>query len=376
MELQVSFCNQYSDTFPFEGYEDNFAPKSLIFVAMKPVLVVKFGTASLTDEAGHVIESRIGRIASQVASLKEEYRFILVTSGAVGAGKSALKNYRGELKQKKAAAAIGNPILMNLYAQAFGKFGLSVAQCLIERQHFAGRSHFLQLKDTFETLWENEIIPIANENDVVANVELRFSDNDELATLLAAGFGAKTLIFSTSSGGLRDLSGQIIPQVRQINSEIWNLVDNQKSSLGTGGMLSKLSFTRRAVQLGIRVIICSVAENEGMLNALKGISGTVFPAQKVNRNLRQRWLSTGSLVAGYLTVDLGAAKAILARKSLLAVGLLHMDGEFEAGEVVEILSEDQSPLAIGRVKVSGRYLSQHWKEKKLEVVHADDLVIL
>lgn len=343
---------------------------------MKPVLVLKFGTASLTDDSGQVLESRINQIAQQVAQLQKEYRLILVTSGAVGAGKNYLKNYRAELKQKKAAAAIGNPILMNLYAQAFSKFGLSVAQSLIERQHFAGRAQFLQLKDTFETLWESGILPIANENDVVANVELRFSDNDELATLLAAGFGAKILIFSTSSGGLRGLDGQIIPLVKTIDSGIWSLVDSQKSRLGTGGMLSKLSFTRRAVQLGIRVIICSAAEPDGLKLALEGLAGTVFPAQRVNRSLRQRWLSTGSLVAGILTVDQGAARAIEARKSLLAVGLMHIEGEFEAGEVVEVVTENQVRLAIGRVKISRRFLMDHWKEKRLEVVHADDLVVL
>ena len=162
------------------------------------IIVIKFGTASITQASGEPDEGVIAEIARQTAALHRSHRIIIVSSGAVGAGKSSIKRYNGSLHQRKAAAAVGNPILVGLYARHFAPHGISIAQSLCERSHFADRTKFLQLKDTFETLWKSGIIPIVNENDVISDRELKFSDNDELATLLAAGFGAKALLLCTS----------------------------------------------------------------------------------------------------------------------------------------------------------------------------------
>jgi glutamate 5-kinase len=342
---------------------------------MRPILIVKFGTASISQKSGEIDESIISEIASQVATIKDQYRIILVSSGAVGAGKKFIPNYKGELKQKKAAAAIGNPILMGIYARYFEKFGIPVAQSLCERNHFAHRQQFLQLKQTYETLWESGAIPIANENDVVSDVELKFSDNDELATLLAAGFGAEVLMFSTSLGGLLNKEGKIIPVVEKIDDSVWSMVDQSKSSLGLGGMLSKLSFAQRAVQLGIKVIIFAAREKDSIEKALKDEVGTIFPAQKVNRSLRQKWLGTGSLIAGKVVLDKGAESAVLSRKSLLAVGVVKIIGDFRKGEVIELLTEELVCFGVGRSGVSSNVLEDNLKTRKFEVAHADDIVL-
>jgi glutamate 5-kinase len=342
---------------------------------MLPILIIKFGTASITDALGNLDEAIIKEVARQVASLQKNFRIVLVSSGAVGAGKKWIKNFKGELKQRKAAAAIGNPVLMEVYRKYFEKFDIPVAQSLCERGHFANRAQFLQLKETYETLWESGAIPIANENDVVSDVELKFSDNDELATLLAAGFGAETLMFSTSVGGLLDQNGQIVKQISKIDEQIWKLVDRSKSSLGLGGMLSKLSFAQRANQLGIKVIIFAARQENSILDALETKAGSHFEPEKVNMTLKQKWISTGSIIAGKVCVDAGAEAAIKGRKSLLAVGISNIEGEFEEGEVIELMNESKLCIAVGKAKVGSKILKDNLKTRKFEVAHADDIVI-
>ncbi|MBU2047089.1 MAG: glutamate 5-kinase, partial [Bacteroidetes bacterium] len=160
----------------------------------KPILVIKFGSASITTPNHEIDEAVIANVAVQVAELIKIYNIVLVSSGAVAAGKKKLLHYSGSLSEKKAAAAIGNPLLLQTYAHYFAPFGISIAQSLCERHHFSNRNQFLQLQKTYEELWKSNVIPIANENDVVSNLELKFSDNDELATLIAVGFGAELLL--------------------------------------------------------------------------------------------------------------------------------------------------------------------------------------
>ena len=343
---------------------------------MKPILILKFGTASITNANGDIQESVLKEIARQVAQLQAQYRIVLVSSGAVGAGKKYILDFKGELSQRKAAAALGNPILMRLYGQHFEPYQIPVAQSLCERSHFANRAQFLQLKQTYETLWDSGVIPIANENDVVSDVELKFSDNDELATLLAAGLGAKILMFCTSVGGLLNAQKEIIPTVLKIDSAILGLADRSKSSLGLGGMVSKLNFAQRATQLGIQVIIFGIHQKDGILNALKGEQGTTFNAQPVNRNSRQKWLSTGSLISGKVLVDEGAAKALSKRKSLLAVGVTKITGDFEPGEVFEILNPNMELIAIARSRISSKIVGAAQSIQNLEIAHADDIVLI
>src|SRR5688572_8304520 len=166
----------------------------------KPVLVIKIGSAVITNKDGTIDHDVISKLAMDVASLSSEYRVALVSSGAVGSGKSFIKNYKGTLIERKVAAAVGNPILIQLYHKYFFRHGITVAQALCERHHFSNRSQFLQLKETFLEFWNNNILPVVNENDLVSNIELKFSDNDELATLIAIGLDVDTLIICTSAG--------------------------------------------------------------------------------------------------------------------------------------------------------------------------------
>jgi glutamate 5-kinase len=342
-----------------------------------PVIVIKFGTGSITTPDGEPEEAVIREIARQVSMLRSRYRIILVSSGAVGAGKRRLQQYKGTLTERKAAAAVGNPLLLQLYARHFEPFGITIAQSLCERHHFAQRRQFLQLKETYETLWENGIIPIANENDVVSNLELKFSDNDELATLMAAGFGATDLLISTSVGGLLDRAGRIIPEVAEVDSAVFGLVSNEKSALGLGGMLSKLTYTRLATRMGIRTVFFDVRTPDGILKALQSETGTVFKShQNGNLTARRKWLGSGSIIAGRLILDPGALAAVQQRKSLLAVGVRKVKGEFDKGDVIELSDSQSNVIAIARVKHTAEAIRQNLRTQNFEIAHADDIVLI
>jgi glutamate 5-kinase len=341
----------------------------------KPVLVIKLGSAVITTANGSIDQTIIKKLAKEIAALSETYRVVLVSSGAVGSGKSFIKNYKGTLIERKAAAAVGNPILIQLYHKYFSRYEIPVAQALCERHHFSNRAQFLQLKETFFEFWENDILPVVNENDLVSNVELKFSDNDELATLIAIGFDAETLIICTSVGGFMDDEKRIIPQVEKIDNNILGFISQEKSSLGLGGMLSKLTFTRLATSLGIRVVISGLLEKNAFLNALKGNTGTTFKAQSSNLKARQKWLASGSITIGGLLVDKGAEKALMNRKSLLTVGIKKVDGNFTAGEVLQLINEEENIIGVAKVRLGASDIKDQVSVKNALAAHADDIVV-
>lgn len=342
----------------------------------KPILVIKFGTASITHQNGDLDETVIAGIARQVAELHANYHIVLVSSGAVAAGKQFLRQYNGTISERKAAAAVGNPLLLNKYSRYFAPYSIAVAQSLCERQHFSDRNQFLQLKRTYEELWASNIIPIANENDVVSSLELKFSDNDELATLIAVGFGASLLLFSTSVAGVLDRTGQVVPQIDVIDKAALGLADKEKSALGLGGMVSKLTFARLATRMGIRVVIFGIRTEDGILNAIAGKTGTLCLPQTCSMPARKKWLASGSLVTGRIQVDAGAQRALEKRHSLLAVGVQAVLEKFECGEVIEMVNEENVAIAVGRAKIASDVLDAQPKAQNIEVAHADDIVLL
>jgi len=341
----------------------------------KPVLVVKFGSASVTSN-GEIDERIILEIARQVSILQPRYNIVLVSSGAVAAGKKYIPKYKGTLEERKAAAAIGNPLLIRKYSTYFKPFKIALGQSLCERHHFSNREQFLQLKSTYETLWKNNVIPIANENDVVSNKELKFSDNDELATLIAVGFGAEKLLLCTSVPGVLDADGKVIAEIASIDKSTLLLARKDKSSVGLGGMTSKLNFARLATQMGIQVVIFSMQGKDGILQAESGATGTLCYAQKKKVSSRNKWLASGSLISGLVKVDTGAIQALQKRKSLLAVGIVQIEGNFEAGEVFQIADEHGIIYAIAKARVDSSQVAENKKMKNVEIAHVDDIVLL
>lgn len=341
----------------------------------KPVIVIKIGSSIIAGSNGNIDKTIIENIAAQVAQLTRQYRVILVSSGAVSSGKAFLKSYKGRLVERKAAAAIGNPILITEYSRYFAAYDIQVAQALFERHHFSNRSQFLQLKETITELWKNDILTIVNENDIVSNHELKFSDNDELATLIAVAFSADTMILCTTSGGFLNDSGEVIPLVQQIDSSLLSFLRDEKSKHGTGGMASKLSFTRLATSLGIRVIMCGIAGHASFANAMAGEEGTIFKARRSTLKDRQKWLASGSITIGSVQIDEGAYKALCDRKSLLAIGVVTVQRPFSEGEVVELANAGGEILGVAKMRLSSGELSTKRPQRNVMAAHADDIVI-
>ncbi len=341
----------------------------------KPVLVVKFGTAVITNREGVIDQKVIRKATAEIAALSKNYNIVLVSSGAVGSGKSFFKKYKGTVTERKAAAAVGNPMLIQLYHKFFSRHGITVAQALCERHHFSNRRQFLQLKETFEEFWQNNILPVVNENDLVSNAEIKFSDNDELATLMAIGFNAERLIICTSAGGLLDHTGAVIPLVEKIDATVMGYVGKEKSGMGLGGMLSKLTSTKQATRLGIEVTICGLDTPDALKLAVAGKNGTFFRAQSSDLKARQKWLASGSITLGGIYVDKGASKALHNRKSLLTVGIKKVSGSFVAGEVIQLIDEDDAIMGVAKTRLSAGDIGKQIAAKNVIAAHADDIVI-
>ncbi|MGY4384968.1 glutamate 5-kinase [Pedobacter sp. UYP24] len=341
----------------------------------KPILVLKLGSASITTNS-EIDEVIIADITKQVSQLASDYHIILVSSGAVAAGKKYIKNYKGKISERKAAASIGNPLLLGTYSRHFLPYKIAIAQSLCERQHFSNRKQFLQLKETYEELWKNGIIPIANENDVVSDVELKFSDNDELATLLGVGFGASLILLGTSVPGVLDKNGEVIKRIDLINNEVFSLATRNTSDVGLGGMTSKLTFANLAATMGIKVVIFGARSVNGILSAVAGQAGTVCMPKACSISARNKWLGSGSLVTGRLMIDEGACEAVRKRKSLLAVGVKSVEEPFNASEIFELIDKEGNIVAVAKSKIPSSEINKDAKQHNLEIANASDIVVL
>ena len=344
---------------------------------MKDLLVIKIGSAVLTTQKGDLSFRRIHQLVSDLAKLQPKHRLVLVSSGAIAAGHQSLGLNQKSLSvvEQRAAAAVGNRLLGDAYARAGKKHGLTIAQVLCERSHFADREKFLSLRGTLEVLWKKGAIPIFNENDVISDIEIRFSDNDELAALLAGTLGAKKLLLGTKAEGLLDRSKKLVKQIDHFSAEIFDLVqDPWNSSQGRGGMASKLRAARIATQLGVTTMIFSAMQPKALILANKTVIGTLCVASSTHSSSAQRWLAGSALPGGKLVLDSGAIAAISKRRSLLLVGIKEIQGDFLAGETVEIMAPNQAePIAVGRVKFSAENLRHTKNPNGIEVCHADQI---
>ncbi len=343
----------------------------------KPLLVLKIGTASITTENGDLNQVTMVDIVRQVAKIHKDFHLVIVSSGAVGTGKNLLNNYSGKITERKAAAAIGNPLLLNKYAQFFSPYNISIAQSLCERQHFSNPIQFSQLKQTFEELWKNDIIPIANENDVVSNLELKFSDNDELATLIAVGFGASRLLLGTAVPGLLDAGNQLVPEVNKIDEHILAMAHKGGSQLGLGGMISKLTFARLATSLGIKTTIFGINTEDGIIKSLKDETGTLFhPQQNISEAQRTEWLNSGNLVTGKIQVDTLIVSKLINGDSLTVTSVKKIIKNFEKGEIFEIQNGQGNAIAVARADISSKEILEKLNEPGFEVAKSPDIVLL
>lgn len=306
-------------------------------------VVVKVGTTTLTSVEG-IDEDYIAKLAEEIGELRRSGReVLLVSSGAIGLGARELgiKGRVQDIKMRQACAAIGQPILMNTYKGIFAAEGIRIAQVLLTKEVLDNRKSYVNLQNSVETLLELDVLPIINENDCVATDEIgtAFGDNDRLSALVASKVDADLLIILSDIDALYDKDprrhreARPIHTVESLSPEILSSAGRPGSSVGTGGMTTKLQAVRVAENAGCRTIIAHGKEPRVISRLMAGEElGTVFLAQRRLKN-RSRWI-LNSEPKGRIVVDEGAMEAIRHHKSLLPTGVRRVEGVFEAGAVV------------------------------------------
>lgn len=351
-------------------------------------IVVKVGTNVLTREDGLLDITNISQLTDQLAELKKTgLEVILVSSGAVGAGRAILSVPPGlnKVVRRQILSSVGQVRLMETYRQLLANHGLLCGQVLATKEDFRDRQHYLNMQNCFQALLRDRIVPIVNENDVVAVTELMFTDNDELAGLVAAMINADALIILSSvdgvlDGPLDDPATRVIPEIDCTLPDTLRFIQPARSSGGRGGMQTKFRIARKAASVGIDTYIAN-GRRAGILPAILSgqYVGTLFRGGEALSNLK-RWLAYNEPDhAGDVYINAGA-EAILsaARKasSLLPVGIVRITGNFQKGDLLRIYSEDQRPLGMGIAQYSADmargYMGQQGKKA---LVHYDYLYI-
>ncbi|OGW23804.1 MAG: glutamate 5-kinase [Nitrospirae bacterium GWC2_42_7] len=362
-------------------------------------IVIKIGSNILADEAEGLDAKRISSIASDVSALQDMgYEIVVVSSGAVAAGmkKLGLTKKPKDIQLKQASAAVGQSSLMWAYEKSFAEHGKKVAQILLTRDDFSDHKRYINSKNTIHTLISYGIIPVINENDTVATDEIKFGDNDLLASLVAGLITAERLIILSDVEGLfssdpkKGSKARLISSVEEITSELESLAEGAGSVVGTGGMFSKVLAAKRAVNNGITVNIISGRTSGLLISLLKGNAhGTEFKAQKEKLSSRKGWIVHGSRAKGSLQLDAGAVNALLlGGKSLLPSGIQKVSGSFETGDAVHCVDPEGKKIAKGLSnysssdikKIIGRKTSEIEKilgyKYSDEVIHRDNLAVL
>jgi len=355
-------------------------------------LVVKVGSSVLTDAKGQPDVNRLKQVARQLAACVSQGReVVLVSSGAIACGmaKLSLRRRPKEIAQLQACAAIGQGELMRLYTQAFAEYGLTVAQVLLTQVDLADRIRCRNAKNTLQTLLARKVVPIINENDVVAVEEITFGDNDRLAALVACLIRAELLVMFTDVDGLLE-DGRLIERLDRLDHAHHVLALGQSRETTTGGMASKLAAARIARHSGIPFVIANGTKPDVLLDLLEGkpVGTLIVPSTRALR-LRKWWIAFSARgPLGTVVVDQGAAEALLHRgKSLLASGIQEVQGQFHAGDPIAIVDETQNEVARGLSNFSSSELARirGLKSQKIpealgrkapaEVVHRDNLVL-
>jgi len=363
-------------------------------------IVVKIGTGVLTTDAGYIDKNQIQGLAEQVVGLKKMgHDVVVVSSGAIGSGMGELGIVKrpGTLPELQAIAAIGQSKLISTYDECFKLHGYHAAQILLTREDFEDRQRYLNTCNTIHALFQVNAIPVVNENDTISVDEIKFGDNDALSALVTNLLNAELLIILSSVDGLYDRcptaksKATVIPTVENVSREIKQLAFDSKTARGVGGMQTKLEAASVVANAGEAVVIANGRVANVLEKIVQGDNiGTLFLPKKEKLTSRKRWIGYTIKPKGKIYVDDGAVCALSEKgKSLLASGIVAVDGSFNKGDIVSICGkEDRAVFARGLTnysseeteKIKGCSTSSIAKVLgyKLydEVIHRDNMVIL
>lgn len=356
-------------------------------------IVVKIGSSSLTDSHGKLDYKKLFDHTEALAHLKSAgYEVVLVSSGAVAAGYSGLgyPTRPVTIAGKQAAAAVGQVMLLNAYADTFRSHGMTVAQLLLARQDFQKREQMSHAYSTLSELLKRSVIPIINENDSISLEELTFGDNDMLSALVSGLIHADMLIILTDVNGLYDDNPHINPDAKRyhflpaISDGFLEAVSGSSGSkVGTGGMKSKVLAAKTALSLGVRTFIGVGTGKYKLTDILNGAGdGTYVGDKHLKPSLKvpEQWIAFHSPVSGKIEIDDGAVYALMNEgKSLLPAGIKRISGHFSPGEVIQIVDKKQRILGKGQVNYSSDKLNaikQLSSREAMRITHSDHAEVI
>lgn len=360
-------------------------------------IIIKVGSSSLVLENGQLNNEFFSRLIKTISFLMHEgNQVVLVTSGAiaVGMGKLGLTKKPKQMALKQACAALGQATLMNEYEKYTSLDDILCAQILVNHDDFENRIRMVNLSNTLESLFENNILPIINENDALAVEEIKVGDNDTLASLIVPMINADILVLVSDIDGLYDKNPKIykdakkIDVVTSIDSSIDEMVGEITSNVGTGGMATKIKAARITTKAGCDMAIISANYVEKIKDLIEGKKiGTLFVGDSKALHSKEHWMVFNAYAKGSIVVDNGASSAILKRKSLLATGIVKVEGNFKENNVIFIVDEYGKKLAKGITNFSSEEIKQvigkHsqdvkeiLKSTKDEIVHASMMVLI
>ncbi|MGI9666463.1 MAG: glutamate 5-kinase [Acidimicrobiia bacterium] len=360
-------------------------------VASGAAVVVKIGSSSLSKESGGIDPEAIERVVEQVAQLASEgHPPVLVTSGAISAGLPVLGRSErpSDIAELQVAASVGQTALMERYVAGFAAHGLTIGQVLLTKDVLGNRAQYLNARAALERMLALGIVPVVNENDSVVVDEVRVGDNDQLAAIASHLVNAGMLVILTDTPGLFNDDPRFAADAKLLDAVVHTdrVLDEIRLGVsargfGSGGVATKVTAARMAAFSGVPTVITSSTDDGSVAAAIQGLdTGTWVDPSNRPLPARKLWIAFGLPSAGALTVDQGAAKAISTDgRSLLAVGLRSISGDFARGEAVEVLAEDGPLLAKGVVRIAAEELVSSMSDGTTagkEAIHRDDLVVL
>ncbi|RFZ84644.1 glutamate 5-kinase [Mucilaginibacter terrenus] len=350
-------------------------------------VIVKIGSNVITQPNGLPDQERLSHLVDQVAAIsKQGIEVILVSSGAVASGRSLIKvgDKHDAVAARQLLASIGQVKLINTYAQLFEKYDTLCSQVLVTKEDFRDRVHYLNMRNCLEILLQNQVVPVINENDVVSVTELMFTDNDELAGLIASMLNAEALIVLTNVDGIYTgdpkLPGsEVIQEVTSEGIDLSSFVSSARSQFGRGGMITKSSIAHKVAQLGITVHIANGTTDDILTELLAGKAvHTRFVPEK-KKSGKKKWLAHAENAAtGVVQVNEGARSVLLSNKasSLLPVGIIEIIADFKKGDIIRILDEHNKLIGLGQAEYGADKARElQGLKKQRPLVHYDYLYL-